>query len=95
MQQSIEQCIKGVINNLLPATALQGKFGSPKNLYNRLTHYQTPGISIAVINDFGIEWARGFGVCEAGTTREVTPNTLFQAASISKPVFALAAYANA
>ncbi|WP_138501531.1 serine hydrolase domain-containing protein [Nostoc sp. PA-18-2419] len=90
MQQSIEQCIKGVINNLLPAIALQGKFGSPKNLYSRLTRYQTPGISIAVINNFEIEWARGFGVCEAGTTREVTPDTLFQAASISKPVFALA-----
>ncbi|MDF5709595.1 MAG: serine hydrolase [Nostoc sp. S4] len=90
MQQSIEQRMKGVINNLLPATSLQGKFGYPKNLYNRLKHYQTPGISIAVINDFEIEWARGFGVCEAGTTREVTSNTLFQAASISKPVFALA-----
>jgi CubicO group peptidase (beta-lactamase class C family) len=55
-----------------------------------LARYHTPGISIAVINDFQIEWARGFGLCEAGTTREVTPDTLFQAASISKPVFALA-----
>ena len=90
MLQSVEQRIERIINNLLPATALQGKFGSPKNLYERLAHYYTPGISIAVINDFEIEWARGFGVCEAGTTREVTPDTLFQAASISKPVFALA-----
>lgn len=90
MQKSIEQRIQGVINNLLPTTALEGKFGPPKNLYDRLTHYQTPGISIAVINDFEIEWARGFGVCEARTNREITPNTLFQAASISKPVFALA-----
>ena len=90
MLQSVEQRIERVINNLLPATALEGKFGSPKNLYERLAHYRTPGISIAVINDFEIEWARGFGVCEAGTTREVTADTLFQAASISKPVFALA-----
>ncbi|MDZ8105270.1 MAG: serine hydrolase domain-containing protein [Nostoc sp. DedQUE12a] len=90
MSKSVEQRIEGVINHLLPATALQGKFGSPKTLHQRLAHYQTPGISIAVINDFKIEWARGFGVYEARTTREVTPNTLFQAASISKPVFALA-----
>lgn len=90
MLQSVEQRIERVINNLLPATALEGKLGSPKTLSERLTHYQTPGISIAVINDFEIEWARGFGVCEVGTTREVTPDTLFQAASISKPVFALA-----
>jgi CubicO group peptidase (beta-lactamase class C family) len=90
MQQFVEQRIERVINNLLPATALEGNFGSPKNLYERLADYHTPGISIAVINDFEIEWARGFGVCEAGTTREVTPDTLFQAASISKPIFALA-----
>ncbi|WP_341530899.1 serine hydrolase domain-containing protein [Nostoc sp. UHCC 0302] len=90
MLESVEQRIERVINNLLPATVVEGKFGSPKNLYERLVHYHTPGISIAVINDFEIEWTRGFGVCEAGTTREVTPYTLFQAASISKPVFALA-----
>ncbi|HEY9909415.1 MAG TPA: serine hydrolase domain-containing protein, partial [Thermosynechococcaceae cyanobacterium] len=90
MLQSIEQRIERFINNLLPATALEGKFGSPKNLYEQLARYHTPGISIAVINDFEIEWARGFGVCEAETTRAVTPDTLFQAASISKPVFALA-----
>ncbi|MBW4686237.1 MAG: serine hydrolase [Komarekiella atlantica HA4396-MV6] len=90
MQQSVEQRIEHVINNLLPATALEGKFGLPKTLHEQLAHYHTPGISIAVINNFEIEWARGFGVCEAGTTREVTLDTLFQAASISKPVFALA-----
>ncbi|MEH2179716.1 serine hydrolase domain-containing protein [Nostoc sp.] len=90
MLQSIEQRIERVINNLLPATALEGKFGSPKTLDEQLAHYHTPGISIAVINDFEIEWARGFGVCEARTTCEVTPDTLFQAGSISKPVFALA-----
>lgn len=92
MLQSVEQRIEGVINNLLLvlATALEGKFGSPKTLDEQLAHHHAPGISIAVINDFEIEWARGFGVYEAGTIREVTPSTLLQAASISKPVFALA-----
>ncbi|MBH8554750.1 beta-lactamase family protein [Nostocaceae cyanobacterium CENA357] len=90
MQQFVEQRIESIINNLLPATALEEKFGLPKNLYERLAHYHTPSISIAVINDFEIEWARGFGACEAGKTCETTSNTLFQAASISKPVFALA-----
>lgn len=90
MLQSAEQHTERVINNLLPTMVLEGKFGLPKNLYERLAHYHTPGISITVINDFAIEWACGFGVCEVGTTREVTPDILFQAASISKPVFALA-----
>lgn len=90
MLQSVEQRIERVISNLLSETTLEGKFDSPKTLSERLAHYHTPGISIAVINDFEIEWTSGFGVCEAGKPREVTPDTLFQAASISKPVFALA-----
>jgi CubicO group peptidase (beta-lactamase class C family) len=90
MLQSVEHRIERVINNLLPTTVLEGKFGLPKNLRERLAHYHTPGVSIAVINDFEVEWSNGFGTCEAGTTLEVTRDTLFQAASISKPVFALA-----
>ncbi|MBD3886489.1 beta-lactamase family protein [Phormidium tenue FACHB-886] len=90
MLQSVEQPIERVISNLLPATALEGKFGPPKTLSERLAHYHTPGASIAVINDFEIEWVCGFGMRETGTSNKVTPDTLFQAASISKPVFALA-----
>lgn len=90
MQQSIKQHIESIINNLLPQTAIEGKFGTPKTLHEQLERYHTPGISIAVINNFEIEWARGFGLCEAGTNREVSTDTLFQAGSISKPVFALA-----
>ena len=72
------------------ADGLEEKFDWLKTLPDRLVQYHTPGCSIAAIDNCEIEWARGFGVCEAGTTREVTPNTLFQAASISKPIFALA-----
>ncbi|WP_277926180.1 MULTISPECIES: hypothetical protein [Nostoc] len=35
MSKSVEQRIEGVINHLLPATALQGKFGSPKTFLLR------------------------------------------------------------
>jgi CubicO group peptidase (beta-lactamase class C family) len=90
MLPSVEQRIERVITNLLPETALDGKFKSPKTLDEQLARYHTPGISIAVIHDLEIDWAQGFGVCEARTTRGVTPDTLFQAGSISKPVFALA-----
>ncbi len=51
---------------------------------------RVPGVSIAVIHDGAIEWARGFGVVELGGA-PVTAETLFQAASISKPVAAMAA----
>jgi CubicO group peptidase (beta-lactamase class C family) len=56
-----------------------------------MAHYYAPGVSIAVINEQAIEWAKGYGVLQAGSTAPVTPQTLFQAASISKPVAAMAA----
>lgn len=48
------------------------------------------GVSVALIDDYEIIWAKGFGVTEVGTNDSVTTETLFQAASISKSVTALA-----
>jgi CubicO group peptidase (beta-lactamase class C family) len=55
-------------------------------LSERMQHYKVPGISIAVINNGQIEWAQGYGVAETGGTQAVTPDTVFQACSVSKPV---------
>ncbi|MEO1145454.1 MAG: serine hydrolase domain-containing protein [Cyanobacteria bacterium J06638_22] len=90
MLQAVEQRIEQVIHNLQSATAFEGELSPPKTLYEQLARYHTPGLSIAVIQDFAIDWARGFGVAEAGTSHDVTPDTLFQAGSIRKPIFALA-----
>jgi CubicO group peptidase (beta-lactamase class C family) len=51
----------------------------------------TPGVSIAVIKDFKVQWAKGYGVADVKTGRPVEVGTLFQAASISKPTTAMAA----
>lgn len=50
-----------------------------------------PGASVAVVSGDKIVWAEGIGVAEAGTNRPVTADTRFQAASISKPLAAVAA----
>lgn len=39
------------------------------------------------------DWAKGYGVADSGTRRPVTPDTIFQAASISKPIAAVTALA--
>ena len=52
---------------------------------------RVPGVSISVIKDFKIHWSRAFGVADAAMSRPVTPETRFQAASISKSVMAVAA----
>ena len=62
-------------------------------LAERMEYYEVPGVSIAVINNFEVEWAKGYGVLEAGRDEPVTHDTLFHAASIAKPVSAAAALA--
>ena len=50
----------------------------------------TPGAAIAIIERGQPVQARGFGVQKAGDAAPITPNTIFEAASLSKPLFACA-----
>jgi len=54
-----------------------------------LAAFQVPGVSIAVVKDFKIAWAKGYGVADVETGAPVTPDTMFQAASISKTIAAM------
>jgi CubicO group peptidase (beta-lactamase class C family) len=53
--------------------------------------YKVPGMSIAVIHDFKIVFAKGYGTIGMGSSAPVGTHTLFQAGSISKPVAATGA----
>jgi CubicO group peptidase (beta-lactamase class C family) len=55
-----------------------------------MERFRVPGVSVAVIKDYEIHWAKGYGVADVETGAPVETNTLFQAASISKPVAAVA-----
>jgi CubicO group peptidase (beta-lactamase class C family) len=81
--QHIEQALR-------PAIALAGKPVPTATLADEMQRLHVPGVSIAVIRDGKIAWAKGYGLASKDG-QPVTPETLFQAASISKPVTALAA----
>src|SRR5262245_22920996 len=46
--------------------------------------WQVPGLAIAVVKDGEVVLARGYGVCERGKDRKVTPDTVFPIASCAK-----------
>lgn len=47
-----------------------------------------PGLSIAIINDNKLAYHKTFGVKNLKTKEKVTPETIFEGASLSKPLFA-------
>lgn len=55
-----------------------------------MERFNVPGASIAVIKDFKVHFTRAYGMADVTAGAPVTAETLFQAASISKPVTAVA-----
>jgi len=55
-----------------------------------MERFEVPGVSVAVIENFDIHWAKGYGISDVETGIPVDTATMFQAASISKPVAAMA-----
>jgi CubicO group peptidase (beta-lactamase class C family) len=77
----IEEKIKQVEEGLLPGHAFPP--WKKASIEERMKHYQIPGVSIAVIEDFKLSWAKGYGVMEAGGNRPVTTASMFQALGVS------------
>jgi CubicO group peptidase (beta-lactamase class C family) len=88
-QVPLEHRIKRVEQGLLSPVLIKGSPGW--SIQERLKYHEIPGVSIAVIKDFKVEWARSYGVKDLETREPVTTETLFQAGSISKPVAAMVA----
>ena len=79
---------------LVPSVVIQGPpgaVGEPITLRERMERAGVPGLSIAVVVDGEVAWAHGFGMADIERGVPVNERTLFQAASISKPVAAAGA----
>jgi CubicO group peptidase (beta-lactamase class C family) len=83
--QSIDR-IRAVETGLMTAVVLKGQPVPRHTIEERMKALNVPGVSVAVIRDYKIEWAKGYGLGDVATKRPVTTDTLFLAGSISKPV---------
>ncbi|MFC1724631.1 serine hydrolase [candidate division KSB1 bacterium] len=61
-----------------------------ENIYTLMKKTSIPGLSIVVIKDGEIDYSKGFGVKNADTKESADENTVYEACSLSKPVFAFA-----
>ena len=86
---SVPARIRAVENGLLPYVPVAGLPGW--NLLDRMRHHRVPGLSIAVIHNYRVEWVKAYGWADTTRRLPVTPATLFSAGSISKLVTAGAA----
>jgi CubicO group peptidase (beta-lactamase class C family) len=78
----VEVKIKQVEENLFKYFKLEGQ--PNPTIKQRMVLYKVVGLSIAVVNDYKIEWAKGYGWADSSEKRPVTTNTNFEPGSISK-----------
>jgi CubicO group peptidase (beta-lactamase class C family) len=88
-KKSIDLTIKEVENNLIPFVPVKDFKGW--NIIDRMKYYRVPGVSIAVIKDYKIDWAKGYGLADTLKKIPVTNETMFSAGSISKFLMAITA----
>lgn len=82
--------IEAVEKGLLEAVAIKGMKTKVKTLEEQMQYYRVPGLSIAVLEDFNIAWARGYGHKQQGIIDPVSTDTLFQAGTLTMALTAAA-----
>ncbi|MFL5810712.1 MAG: serine hydrolase domain-containing protein [Flavisolibacter sp.] len=87
--QTVQEKIRQVENGLFPTLQIADSNYKPSSIEERLKALGINGVSVAVINNYQLEWAKGYGLADRVANRQVTASTLFLAGSISKSVNAL------
>ena len=82
--------IARIEQGLLPATTITNAPPVTYTLAERMAFHKVPAISVAFVENGKVAWARAYGVADVAAGTRATTDTLFQAASISKPLAALA-----
>jgi len=81
-QSDTKNKIQQVETNLVGSIQIAGE--KPATIKERMAFYHIKGLSIAVIQNYHIAWAKGYGFADDSLKIPVTDQTLFQSGSISK-----------
>ena len=84
--------IARIENDIIAISAAGADSGSARTITERMAALNVPGVSIAVFDSGRIVWAKGYGVRDRSSGAPVDTATVFQAASISKPVTSVAMF---
>lgn len=77
--------------DLRPVVRVRGRPIVRASLESRMRALGVPAVSLAVVDGGRVAWSRAYGTADVASGRRATTATLFQAASMSKPVAATAA----
>ncbi|PKF75969.1 serine hydrolase domain-containing protein [Chryseobacterium sp. PMSZPI] len=89
LSDEVKHKIGKVENSLSPSVISGSKEVPAFNILERMKELHVKGVSIAVINNYAIEWTKAYGYADEEENRKADINTLFQAASISKTINSL------
>jgi CubicO group peptidase (beta-lactamase class C family) len=83
-----DAAVDRITQGLTPPVQVEGRVYPPKSLTELMAERRVPAVSIAFVDHGQIAWTRAYGLADVAGGRKATPDTLFQAGSISKPVAA-------
>lgn len=84
--------IRRIENGVIPIDGSGKDSGSTRSILSRMHEFKIPGLSIAVFDQGRIIWTRCYGYRNLASKQKVDASTVFQAASLSKPLTSVAMF---
>lgn len=89
--EDLQERFKRIENNIPLRRQIAGDVLAPVDILSQMEKEGVPGLSVAIAINGKVAFAKGYGFANLEENIKVTPDTLFQVASVSKPIAALRA----
>jgi CubicO group peptidase (beta-lactamase class C family) len=88
VRSDVTERIEAIERGLLPPVIVAGEAPN-RTIEERMREYRIPALSIAVFDNYELQWAKAYGMADGEAGSRATGATLFLAGAISKSVNAL------